>query len=246
MISAYFTATSGTLGYENKLDVTSNNLANANTTGYKSQRADFTELLYTNMQSGSKTAQNLQVGHGVKLSEATKELTQGNLQQTGEDLDYAISGEGFFALEDAAGNTVYTRSGNFSLSNENDTSYLVTTDGKFVLDADGEKIEIPIATSDSENSEDTDEETILPGVYTFKNPYALNLASNGIFSANEVSGEGEAVEEPTIKQGFLEGSNVSVITQMQNMIESQRGFQLNARVIQTADEMEQMANSLRP
>jgi flagellar basal body rod protein FlgG len=246
LIQAFYTARSGALSFQSDLDVTAANLANVGTTGYKEQKAYFSELLYTTIASGEET-DTLKAGSGVRTADVAALLDQGALEQTGRSLDAAIQGEGYFALMDAQGNVSYTRSGSFRLADIDGTLTLVSLDGSRVLDGDLDEI-----TLDEEQTslvfasgESAGEGEISLGIFTFANPYALGRTLAGGYVATEQSGEAEAVENPVVIQGALEQSNVDTIAQMQTMITAQRGFQMNARVIQTADELEQTANNLR-
>ena len=227
MIRSFYTATAGAKSSQNKLDIHANNIANVNTTGYKAGAASFTETLYSNFDNG------IAVGSGVRLQEISLNFAPGHLEYTGNKLDFAIEGEGFFAVNDNNGNISYTRSGNFALTEENGESYLVTVDGQWVLDENMERIQV---TGDSVS---------LPGIFTFPNPYGLQVVGSGRYLSTPMSGESTVLEGDLLKNEHLESSSVDLITELSNMIQAQRAYQFNAKMIQTADELEQMANNLR-
>ena len=298
MIDAFYTAKSGVKAYQQSLDVVSNNMANANTTGFKTQRAAFTDLLYQNLQAGNGAIQG---GSGSKIKTTLKDLSQGSIEQTGRILDFSILGSGFYAvakgLPDNNGNTTngntvnsntpngnifnennavkidtdnifYTRAGDFTISIEKDKSYLVTKNGEYVLNDKFEKIVLdgdlnniifasPQEPNLQENAvttiiippEQTEEnkylkEPVIIGVFRFNNPYSLTAIGDGRFTANTETGTAAVLYGSNISGQTLEHSNVDLISEMQRMMTAQRGFQFGSRVIQTADEMEQIANTL--
>ncbi len=246
MIQGFYTAKTGVANYQNFLNVTANNIANASTVAYKSQRVAFSDLVYTDMP---KTI-DLQSGNGTKVSSVSADLTQGVVTETDNALDVAIYGDGYFCVENEAGERYYTRAGNFQVSESDGQNYLVTANGERVLDRDFNPI---IVTGDVDSAvlsgpsqaNDGEEGTIQLAVVRFDNPYALKEEGNGLYSANAQSGQGTLVEDAVVVQGGLESSNVDLATEMTKMIQAQRGFQFSSRVIQTADELESMANTLR-
>lgn len=248
MINAFYAARSGILNSQNSLGVTANNISNVNTTGYKEQRANFADLLYTNVHGVQVDPENLKSGNGAKLQEIAKIFTQGPIEDTGRTLDVGISGNGFFCLSDAQGNLSYTRDGSFSLSQENGANYLTSADGSYVLDGNLNRIVVPnaqnvvFAPADGLPAQGN---IVKPGLFTFSNPYALNLTGNNRFTANTASGQAVATTNCELRQSALERSNVDLVSEMEKMIEQQRGFQFSAKMLQVTDEMEQTANQLR-
>lgn len=241
MINAFYTAKSGALGFQSSLGITSNNIANVNTAGYKGQKANFTELLYTNIQGPEGEAGVPRSGSGSRIQEAARQFSQGGMESTGRLLDAAIQGEGFFAVGDAQGNITFTRAGNFSLSSENGTNYLVTQNGDYVLDGNFQRI--AVTGTDLSGLTGGGAESI--GVFNFANPYALISLGDGRYAANPATGTAQSNPDAVIKTATLERSNVNLVDEFEKLIEGQRGFQLAARALQTADEMEQTANTLR-
>ncbi|MGI5891282.1 MAG: flagellar hook-basal body protein [Bacillota bacterium] len=250
MINSFYTAKIGATNYQSLLDVSANNLANASTTGFKSQRIAYSDLVYTNMPA-QKYSQNLplQVGHGAKVNSISANLEQGAVQETGHNLDVAILGAGYFCVERETGQRYYTRAGNFRMVNSGEEKYLITCNGERVLDDKFQPITIKepgnqvilYGPAEGESAENT----IRLAVVNFDNPYALREVGSGLLAATDQSGEGTLVSEARLRQGALECSNVDLATEITKILQAQRGFQFSARIIQTADEIEAMANTLR-
>ena len=257
---AFYTGVSGMLASQSHMDVTANNIANVNTVGYKTQDSAFQNLLYTRMnihrnygdtvdqtEEQREAAKSYdRVGHGVRIGQVNLLYEQGGYLNTGRTLDFAINGEGLFAVEDSAGETQYTRNGNFILSIEGRRAYLVTPEGAHVLDGKSKRISLPL---DESGQPITDGLADTVGLYHFSNPYGLTPTDGGSFLANDISGRAVAAKSgdttSTVLQRFLENSNVELSDQMVNMIQAQRSFQMNARVVQTADQLDEMINNLR-
>lgn len=232
MIDAFYTAAVGTNQIQKGFDVLSNNIANVSTAGFKRSKSSFADLLYTNIRA-SETETNLKVGHGAKLEKTDVLHTQGMFQQTERQLDYAIEGNGYFGIETTDG-IKYTRCGNFEMSEIGGKFYLTATQGGYVLDSKGKRIEV-------KNTQDNFD----IGVYEFKNTDGLKIEGGLFFNPTEISGQATAIKEPSLKRGFLEGSNVDMAQSMSDVIELQRAFQFNARMVQMSDEVMQTVNSLR-
>jgi flagellar basal-body rod protein FlgG len=228
MIRGFYAAMSGANAAQIKLDTLANNIANTETTGYKAQTASFADTLYAN------TNQNIHIGSGARQIGNSIRFSQGMREQTGGAYDFYIEGSGFFAVQNKNGDTYYTRNGCFSLSYEDGKSYLVTADGQYVLDNNNQMIEII-----------DDADSVLPGVFEFANPYALQLVGDSNFAATELSGNAEFTEKSTVVGGCLEASIVDMVSEMVKMIEAQRAFQFNSRMIQTSDELKKTVNNLR-
>lgn len=141
MNTAFYTAVSGMRTFQSALDITANNMANVNTTAYKAERGAFQDLLYTQMDVKSG---ELLTGHGVKMSDVQPVFIQGAFEKSGQPLDFAITGDGFFAVEKGNGGTqpLYTRDGSFKISVSEEGDFLATRDGYFVLDGDGKRIQL--------------------------------------------------------------------------------------------------------
>ena len=254
MIQSSYTARSGLIAQQQRMDIIANNMANLETTGYKSVRADFKDALYQTMARPVQPQDglNLQRGSGTLLGATTRSFVQGTAQQTGNTLDLLLDGDGFFAVQDLDGETVYTRDGSFGLSSEESGTFLVTGDGRYVLGKNGEPINInTTSTSDLSIMEDGsiwDTNSGLQlgqlGIYTFTNRQGLEDVSGNRLKETENSGE--AIESTaTVRQGFLESSNVDLAGEMVNMIRAQRAFSLTSRALTTADQMDSEANQIR-
>lgn len=264
MNSAFYSAVSGMKSFQSELDVTANNMSNINTTGFKTSKVSFDELIKTQMDTKSE-GEHL-VGHGIKVGQVKTNMTAGNLIPSESPLDFAIVGNAYFAIEGGEDEEepLYTRDGSFQISATDDGNYLTTSDGHYVLGMDGDYIELEYKTVKGKG--DRDEETnVLDlenlkdkiGLFTCDNPAGLAAAGSNRFRTSETSGEWYEVEEeeadedgqmssnPKIIAMALEGSNANIGTEMVNIIESQRGFQLNSRIVTVADQIEEMINNLR-
>lgn len=233
---------------QTNLNTIANNVANIGTTAYKPQQAAFSALMYQNMYGGGGEGNYITNGHGVRIQKTGVDFTQGELKSTNMPLDCAILGDGFFAIENREDGTItYTRDGSFQFSLDGDTTYLANSAGNYVLDAEGERIEIAGVTKDADGNVTSpggfDHTQV--GVYTFANQYGLELAGGNQYKANETSGEAEAVESPELKVGYLESSRVQLAQEMVKMIEASKGFSFGSKIVQTADEMEKVINQLR-
>jgi flagellar basal body rod protein FlgG len=245
---SFYTGASGLMAYQNEIDVIGHNIANVNTTGYKSTKASFRDLIYSNMDANINREleqdDKNKVGHGVKFAGQDMLFTQGILQSTGYALDFAIAGEGLFAVENEE-NIEYTRNGNFDISIEDGENYLVTSDGSYVLDRNGEHAKI---LYDDYGSIDSSAIAESLAVYTFDNPYGLQRTDRSSFLVTDISGQPVMTNlshENRIYTSTLENSNVDIAKEMSDMIVSQKAYQFSAKVVQVADELEEVANSLR-
>lgn len=270
MLRALYTAASGMTAQQFNIDTISNNLANANTTGYKKVRPEFQDLLYLTLQSpvvpsggtqasGAAASQGIFVGLGVRPSGSQTIFQQGNLQNTSNPLDVALSGPGFFVVGDESGNTsFYTRDGSFKLDAEGN---LTTSDGYFVLDDSGGKITLPAGAHDISIAKDGtisyqaegqtgSEEAGKIGVVQFANPAGLERVGHNLYKASAASGEPQQQSDSSsgttsVEQYCLESSNVQVVEEMVNLITAQRAYELNSKAIQASDDMLSIANNLR-
>lgn len=261
MIRALYTAATGMNAQQMNLDTIANNLANSSTTGFQERQMQFTDLLYQNdvMPGAASTQQTtvaagLQVGLGVRPGSAEIIQTQGEIQTTGNPLDIAIQGAGFFQIELPNGQLGYTRAGSFHLDAQGN---IVTPDGNQLQPT----ITIPAnATNVSIGSDGTVTATI-PGqaqasslgiiqLATFPNAGGLNSIGNNIYLPTTASGDaivgnaGGPDGLGTLQQNSLEQSNVSVVEQFVDMIVAQRSYEANSRVVKAADEMMQELNQL--
>ena len=255
MIRALHTAATGMDAQQKKMDVTANNLANVNTTGFKKSRAHFQDLLYQTVRApGTASAQStrvpsgLQIGLGVRTVSTQKAFTTGDLKQTGNDLDIAIEGKGFFQVTLPDGQIVYTRAGNFTLD---DQGQLVTQDGYLVeptitIPPDATAVTIAADGTVSVPQAGQTEASQVGQIQlaNFINPGGLESIGRNFYRATDASGQPQ-VGPPglqgigTLTQGFLEMSNVKVVEEMIGLIQSQRAYEINSRVVRAADEMMQ-------
>jgi len=260
MIRGMWSAATGMKTQQGNIDVISNNLANVNTTGYKKQRAEFKDLLYSSIKKPNEESPvNLQFGHGAMMIATTKEFQNGTPLDTQNPFDVAIDGDGFFVVQLPNGQERYTRDGSFKLSVEDGESTLVTSDGYYLLTEDGDNIVIPEGTSDftvTQNGTVTvrDEagEVVELGrlrFVQFVNNQGLSAEGRNLFAATDASGEAVDVDgeemDASIIQGYLESSNVQVVDEMVKMITAQRAYEINSKAIQTGDDMLQIANNLK-
>jgi flagellar basal-body rod protein FlgG len=257
-----WTAASGMNAQNTRIDVISNNLSNVNTTGFKESRADFQDLMYqtqktpgaTTSAMGNQSPTGIQVGLGVSTAAVSPNFSQGSLTNTGNDMDVAIEGRGFFQVQLPNGETGYTRAGTFEVNNE---GQIVTPDGNPLQGG----VTIPPNAKNVSISGDGTVDVKLPGeagtttvgqiqVATFVNPAGLSAQGDNLFLETNASGA-PTVGMPgengagTLAQGFLEKSNVSVVNEMVNMIAGQRAYEVNSKAIKTSDQMLQMANNLK-
>ncbi len=259
MMRSLWTAASGMMAMQLSIDVTTNNLANVNTTGFKKSRAEFEDLMYQTLKiAGSVTAAGdriptgLQVGMGVRPVAVHKEFSQGAFRNTGNPLDLAIEGQGFFQV-DVNGEFAYTRAGTFKLDNE---GRIMTANGyalqpEFIVPPDTQNIVVTergrISAMDKFGEELAGADIPL---FTFINPAGLNSIGRNLFLPTAASGEeleGVPGEENvgTIAQAFLEMSNVDIVEEMVNLITGQRAYEINSRALQTSDQMLQVANQMK-
>ncbi len=270
MMRSLWTAASGMISQQTNVDTISNNLANINTTGYKKESAEFKTLLYQTIQAqstdnnGDPKPYGIQVGLGVRNSAITSQYTQGALTETGNDFDFAIQGKGFFMVETADGRIGYTRNGSFQMAIGTEGLTLTSSDGYPVLNTSGEAIVISpeysasdlvinelgeIAVSDENGDVVSLGQRI--GITQFNNPAGLEKGGGSLLFATDASGgprleaEDATLVQSTIRQGYLEGSNVQAVDEMVNLIVAQRAYEMNSKIITATDEMLQQANNLR-
>jgi flagellar basal-body rod protein FlgG len=271
MMRSLWTAASGMIAQQNNVDTIANNLANVNTTGYKTETAEFKSLLYQEIVSKTTTANGenkpigAQVGLGVRNSSVTSHYTQGAFEGTERALDFAIEGDGFFSVRTIDGSTAYTRNGNFYMSVVDDGTYmLANSDGLAVLDTEGNPIYFDEGVTSADVTVSADGEICVPdssgnaqgtgvkiGLTQFSNPSGLLKLSGTLYKESAASGvplneeTNTSITKSTVKQGYLEMSNVQVADEMVNLIVAQRAYELNSKAITTSDEMMQTANNLK-
>lgn len=261
MIRSLFTAATGMEAQQLNIDVIANNLANANTVGFKRSRADFQELIYQNLKTagavsaeGAQIPSGIQVGLGVKPVAVQKIFQQGDFVKTDNSLDLLIEGDGFFEITMPDGTIAYTRAGAFKLDSE---GRIVNSDGyplepSISISSDTSSITVSsdgkISVTQSGSSTTTEIGQI--ELARFINPGGLKALGKNLLVKTGSSGEavtGTPGSEGfgTIAQGYTEMSNVNVVEEMVNMIVSQRAYEINSKAVQTSDEMLQMANNLK-
>lgn len=261
MMKALLTAATGMGAQQTTIDTIANNIANVNTTGFKRSKANFQDLLYQtlkapgqNSTSGSMVPSGIQIGSGTQLSSVEKMFAPGSAIITEKETDLMIEGEGFFRVQLDDGTIAYTKNGNFKWDY---TGRLVTSDGFPVVPeitapvgVPKDKINIGLDGTVSIRDGETVQELGQMQLANFINPAGLDSLGRNLFGATVASGEpvvGIASQDGfgSIAQGQLEGSNVSIVEEMVNMITGQRAYELNSKVIQTSDQMLQQTNNVR-
>ena len=257
MLKAFYSSATGMRAQELLIDNTANNLANVNTTGFKKKSINFSDLIYQTYQApgasvgdGQVKPVGLQVGSGVRAVGTTSVFTQGTPQQHEIDTFMAIEGEGFFKVN-KGDQVAYTRDGSFERNNQ---GQLVTGDG-YLLDPN---VQIPENATNIGISEQGSISYLVAGsptdgpqiqLYRFPNQAGLQNIGSNLFVASAASGT-ETAGTPglqgfgTIRQGFLEGSNVEVVSELVSLITAQRAYEINSRAIKAGDEMMSTAGNL--
>lgn len=271
MVRSLWTGATGMNAQQTNVDTIANNLANVNTTGYKSQVAQFKSLLYQTLQTKTTTANgdakptSSQVGLGVRTSSINSIFTQGALLASESDTSFAIEGQGFFAVRCEDGTVRYTRNGDFNWSTAAGGGLvLCNSEGSPVLDTTGKPITLASTYSASRVSISSDGTILYPnaqnvptslgmkiGLYQFQNPEGLERYGDSLWTVTAVSGNAineansNGIQKSRVLQGYLEGSNVSVADEMVNLIVAQRAYEMNSKVITTTDTMMEEANNLK-
>jgi flagellar basal-body rod protein FlgG len=261
MLRSLFTAATGMDAQQLRMDVISNNLANVSTTGFKKARAEFEDLLSETMRQAGPPGPNgggspspLQVGLGVRTGATTRSFGQGDMVATNNSLDVAIEGSGFFQVQRPGGSYGYTRAGNFR---SDATGRLVTQHGELVEPA----VTFPAETTGITIKPDGTVWATVAGkadatevgaieLHVFANPGGLEALGSNLFGETTASGNPQAAKPGqqgtgTLLQGYLEGANVKAVEEMIDMIATQRAYELNSKVIQTADQMLQRLTNIR-
>jgi len=261
MIRALYSAASGMNAQQLNIDNIANNLANSNTVGYKSRRAQFQDLMYQTMvqpgaQSGASTyvPTGLQLGLGVRTASNEIIFQQGDFSNTNNPLDMVIQGRGFFQIRQASGEPAYTRAGSFHLDA---TGNMVDLNGNALQP----QITLPAAAQAINIATDGTVSYTLPGqtaaqtagqitLANFQNPAGLNSLGQGLFAPTDASGAaligtaGGTDGVGTILQGYVEQSNVSVVDEFINLISAQRAYEANSKVVKAADDMYSQVNNI--
>ena len=255
-------AGTGMLAQQTNVEVISNNIANMTTTGFKRRRAEFQDLIYQNLRrvgsnssdTGTVVPSGAQVGLGVRTAAIYRINEQGNLQQTSNSLDVAIKGQGYFQVTLPSGETAYTRDGTFGLS---PAGQIVTADGYPVAPG----ITIPTNATDVTINAAGEVQAKIDGttapqtvgviqLAAFPNDAGLeakgdNLLLASAASGNAVTGNPGAPGFGNVLQGFVETSNVNIVSEITNLITAQRAYEMNSRVITTSDQMQSTLTNLR-
>ncbi len=260
MIRAMYTAASGMSAQQANLDTVANNLANSATAGFRRRHLQFEDMMYQNLvtpgsaQSTSTTAAGLQIGLGTRAVATEVVNTQGDFNQTGNQLDVAIQGAGFFQVTRPDGTTAYTRSGSFHLNNQ---GQMMSANGETLTPA----ITIPSNATSVTISQYGIVSAQLPGqttssqlgqlqLATFPNPGGLSSIGGNLYQQTNASGNaitdapGGSSGMGTLQQGALEGSNVDVVEEFVQMVLAQRAYESNSKVIHVADDMYSQANNM--
>jgi flagellar basal-body rod protein FlgG len=255
-------AATGMLAQQLNVEVISNNIANLNTTGFKRQRAEFQDLIYqierrvgaTSSDTGTIVPVGVQIGSGVKAAAVYRMSEQGNLINTNNSLDLAIQGHGFFQIQMPDGTTAYTRAGSFQLS---PTGEIVTADGYIVqpgITLPSNTTAITVNSSGQIIAQIAGQQTPQTvgqlQLASFPNEGGLEALGNNLLretaaAGSPVVGNPGATAFGTIQQGFLETSNVNIVSEITNLITAQRAYEMNSKVIQTSNDMESTLNQIR-
>lgn len=265
MLRSMWTAASGMKAQQFNIDTISNNLANVNTTGFKTNRAEFKDLFYSNMKRSNRVDDagrpvNLEVGHGTMPVATKRKFTTGSFLHTEGECDLALNGDGFFVIDLGDGQLRYTRDGSFKLSSDGQGAALVTSEGYYVMDDGDSPIEFGDGFTDiiidergriftrNEGDEEANEVGRLKLV-KFANPEGLHIEGGNLYRVSDSSGEAIEIDEDNVDtmvvQGYLEASNVQIVDEMVRMITAQRAYEINSKSITTSDEMLQIANNLK-
>ena len=261
MLRSLFTAATGMIAQQTQVDVTSHNIANVNTMGYKKNRAEFADLMYQVMSyAGTPTSTTtthptgIEVGLGVRPQAITKIHSQGYFKETGNNLDMVIAGNGFFQVQMPDGTTAYTRNGAWKLDSDGN---IVNDDGLHLVP----NITIPADATQISIGIDGTVSVLQPGaqemqqvgqieIVNFINPAGLHSSGDNLFLETGASGApiiGIAGQDGLgqIKQGFVEMSNVQLVEEMTELITGQRAYEANSKAITTSDAMLQTTNELK-
>ncbi len=259
MLRAFSTAATGMIGQQTMVDVISNNLANINTNGFKRSQVSFQDLMYVKMReagteiaSGITSPSGTEIGSGVKVGSTVKVYTAGELENTSRPLDVAISGEGFLQVSMPTGELNFTRDGSLQL---NANGQLVTTTGYTIEPAitiPSDAVAITIGKEGSVSATNSSGSVSVVGTLQlarFPNPSGLTAKGDNLLAETAASGSptvGQAGSSGfgTFQAGFLEKSNVQMVTELVNLITAQRAYEVNSRTIQAGDDMLKTANRI--
>ncbi len=259
MLRALYSSAAGMESQQMNLDVISNNLANVNTAGFKKSKIEFQDLLYETSRApgadqgnGTQLPTGLQVGHGSRAVATSRIFTEGDLTQTGGNLDMAIQGDGFFEVQMPDGTLAYTRDGALKTASDGriTTSEGLVVQGGFQPVATG-TTSITVAPNGQVTTTGSGgTQTFRVQLVRFANPAGLQSVGRNLYKETPASGTPETGNPDengfgSLQQGYLEMSNVKVVEEMVNMIVAQRAYEVNSKAVQAADEMMQQSNNLR-
>jgi flagellar basal-body rod protein FlgG len=263
-VQTLYTAATGMEALETKLDVIANNMANINTTGFKKDRANFEDVFYRQLRvpgaedaDGNRTATGVEVGLGVRVSSTQTNHGQGAFETTGNPFDFAIEGDGFFEVQGLAGEQLYTRAGNFGINADGNLVLGSAYNGYLLvpnINIPQEAIDVTVSADGivqyrTQDSQDLQQAGQLQ-ISTFVNPDGLLKLGDNLFkptaaSNNPVQGIPGQQGFGLIRQGFLEASNVEPVTELIDLITTQRAFEINSQVVQAGDQIMQIIANLR-
>ncbi len=261
MMQSLYTASTGMLGMQTQIDTTANNIANVNTIGFKKSRAEFADLMYhvmeyagTSTSDTTKSPTGIEVGLGVRPTAVNKIFSEGSLKQTDNQLDMAITGQGFFKMELPDGTEAYSRNGAFKIDSNgtvvNSDGYVLTP--QIVIPPDAINISIGTDGTVSVVQAGQTQASVIGQITTtnFINPAGLHSLGDNLYIDTDSSGQ--PVEGTpgidglgVIRQGFVELSNVELVVELTDLITGQRAYDANSKVITTSDEMLQTVNGLK-
>ena|SRR5581483_6219408 len=259
MLRALYSAAAGMESQQLNLDVISNNLANVNTTGFKKSKIEFEDLLYQTARApgsqqgaGNQLPTGIQIGHGSRVVATSRVFTNGELTQTGEQLDVAINGDGFFEVQMPDGSQAFTRAGSLKTASD---GRITTSDGLPILSGfqavPAGTTNVTIApTGDVTYTTPKGNTTYRVQLTRFLNPNGLESVGRNLYKETQASGSPELGSPGEagfgeLAQGYLEMSNVKVVEEMVNLIMAQRAYEVNSKAVQAADEMLQQGNNLK-
>lgn len=261
MMQSLYTSATGMMGMQQQIDTTANNIANVNTIGFKKSRAEFADLMYKVMEHAgtstsdvTKSPTGIEIGLGVRATAVNKIFSEGSLKQTDNQLDMAITGNGFFKLELPDGTEVYSRNGAFKID---ETGAMVNSDGyklvpEIVIPEDATNVSIGtdgiVSVVQAGQTQASQIGQIL--LTNFINPAGLHSMGDNLYT--ETDSSGQPIDDTPgvsglgiIRQGFVELSNVQLVVELTDLITGQRAYDSNSKVITTSDEMLQTVNSLK-
>jgi len=248
MIQGFYTAGGSMIAQQQKINVIAGNIANVNTNGYKKNNVGFSEVVYTEYQNMDAGAGGYIIGNGVRITDAVRDLSQGAVMQTGRGLDLSMEGDGYMTLRDGAGNLFYTRGGSFQLSVEGEDSYIVDSNGNYLMDSNMQRIN----AGGGEFTVTSDGVVVSGGavqgslrIVGFEHAENLRSVGGGLYIQTAESGGETAAASASVRQSSIERSNVNLASEFTDLIAVQRLYQISSKVVQTIDEMQGMANSLR-